>query len=51
MPDPQLTAIANGHGGQRAGRPTTPLENPCVGRGALTPPKLTAVSRFPIAAL
>ena len=31
-------------GGQRAGRPTTPLKNPCVGRGALTPPKPTAKS-------
>ena len=27
--------------------PYTPTSNPCVGRGALTPPKLTATSRFP----
>lgn len=38
----------SGHGGQRAGRPTAPLENPCVGRGAPTPPKPAAksLSRF-----
>ena len=39
-PSRVLLAAANGHGGQRAGRPTTPLKNPCVGRGALTPPPL-----------
>ena len=38
------SAAASGHGGQRAGRPTPLLENPRVGRGALTPPKLTAIS-------
>ena len=31
--------------------PYDPTSNPCVGRGALTPPKLTAISHFPIAAL
>ena len=43
-PSRALPAAANGHGGQRAGRPTTPLKKPCVGRGALTPPKPTAKS-------
>ena len=38
-PSRALPAAANGHGGQRTGRPTTSLENPCVGRGALTPPE------------
>ena len=38
IPPAHLPAAVNGHGGQRAGRPTTPLKNPCVGRGALTPP-------------
>ena len=40
IPPAHLPAAANLHGGQRAGRPTTPLKNPCVGRGALTPPPL-----------
>ena len=44
-PSRKLPAAANGHGGQRTGRPTAPLENPYVGRGALTPPKLTDISR------
>ena len=48
-PSRALPAAANGHGGQRAGRPTTPLKNPCVGRGSLTPPKPTAIPHFPIA--
>ena len=39
-PSRALPAAANSHGGQRAGRPTTPLKNPCVGQGALTPPPL-----------
>ena len=39
IPPGHLPAAANGHGGQRTGHPTTSLENPCVGRGALTPPK------------
>ena len=39
-PSRALPAAVNGHGGQRSGRPTTPLKNPCVGRGALTPPPL-----------
>ena len=47
-PSRALPAAANGHGGQRAGRPTAPLKNPCVGRGALTSPKLTAISHFPL---
>ena len=47
-PSRALSAAVNGHGGQRAGRPTAPLENPCVGRGASTPPKPAAksLSRF-----
>ena len=40
IPPGHPPTAANGHGGQRAGRPTTPLKNPCVGRGALTPPPL-----------
>ena len=47
-PSRALPAAANGHGGQGAGRPTAPLKNPCVGRGALTSPKLTAISHFPL---
>ena len=39
-PSRTLPATVNGHGGQRAGRPTAPLKNPCVGRGALPPPPL-----------
>ena len=40
IPPGHLPAAANGRGGQRAGRPTASLKNPCVGRGALTPPPL-----------
>ena len=31
IPPGHLPAAVNGHGGQRAGRPTTPLKNPCAG--------------------
>ncbi len=42
IPPAHLPATADGRGGQRAGRPTPPTSNPCVGRGALTPPKPAA---------
>ena len=44
IPPGHFPAGASGHGGQRAGRPTTPLKNPCVVRGALTPPEPAAIS-------
>ena len=50
IPPGYLPAAANGHGGQRAGRPTTLLKKPCVGRGALTPPKFTATTLLSITA-
>ena len=42
IPPAHLPAAADGRGGQRAGRPTPPTSNPCVGRGAFTPPKPAA---------
>ena len=42
-PSRALPAAASLRGGQRAGRPTTPLKMR-VGRGALTPPQFTGIS-------
>ena len=42
IPPAHPPTAANGRGGQRAGPPYTPTSNPCVGRGALTPPKPAA---------